>query len=184
MMGYTLRVISLSEKVRRKLPDLPDKPGCYLMRDRRGKIIYIGKALSLRKRVQSYFRSSAWVKADPKLRGLIRSIDDFDYLVVRNEAEALLTEGQLIKDYKPRYNVDLRDDKRFPMLKINPADPWPQFKAVRLRKEDGARYLGPYVNSIATHVAMEFVEKKFGLRKCRPHSPTAEDHRHCINDIV
>ena len=184
MMGYTLRVISLSEKVRRKLPDLPDKPGCYLMRDRRGKIIYIGKALSLRKRVQSYFRSSAWVKADPKLRGLIRSIDDFDYLVVRNEAEALLTEGQLIKDYKPRYNVDLRDDKRFPMLKINPADPWPQFKAVRLRKEDGARYLGPYINSVATRVAMEFVEKKFGLRKCRPHSPNAEDHRHCINDIV
>ena len=154
------------------------------MRDRRGKIIYIGKALSLRKRVQSYFRTGTWVKADPKLRGLIRSIDDFDYLVVRNEAEALLTEGQLIKDYKPRYNVDLRDDKRFLMLKIDLSEPWPQFKAVRIRKEDGSLYLGPYVNSIATRAAMDFVEKKFGLRKCRPHIPTLEDHRHCINDIV
>ena len=174
----------VSDKVKRKLPDLPDKPGCYLMRDRRGKIIYIGKALSLRKRVQSYFRQGTWVKADPKLRGLIRSIDDFDVLVLRNEAEALLTEGQLIKDYKPRYNVDLRDDKRFLMLKIDPAEAWPQFKAVRLRKEDGAIYLGPYVSSTATRAAMDFVEKQFGLRKCRPANPGTEDHRHCINDIV
>lgn len=177
-------VITLSDKVRRKLQELPDKPGCYMMRDRRGKIIYIGKALSLRKRVQSYFRTGTWVKADPKLRGLIRSVDDFDILVTRNEAEALLTEGQLIKDYKPRYNVDLRDDKRFLMLKINLSEPWPQFKAVRLRKDDGAVYLGPYVNSVATRAAMDFVEKTFGLRKCRPLNPGADDHRHCINDIV
>lgn len=166
------------------MADLPDKPGCYLMRDRRGKIIYIGKALSLRKRVQSYFRTGTWVKADPKLRGLIRSIDDFDVLVLRNEAEALLTEGQLIKDYKPRYNVDLRDDKRFLMLKIDLSEPWPQFKAVRIRKDDAALYLGPYVSSVATRAAMNFVEKKFGIRKCRPHIPDAKDHRHCINDIV
>ena len=177
-------MIAISDKVRQKLAGLPDKPGCYLMRDRRGKIIYIGKALSLRKRVQSYFRIGTWAKADPKLRGLIRSIDDFDYLVLRNEAEALLTEGQLIKDYKPRYNVDLRDDKRFLMLKIDLSEPWPQFKAIRLRKEDGALYLGPYVSSTATRAAMDFVEKKFGLRKCRPLNPAAEDHRHCINDIV
>lgn len=183
-LGYNGGMIMVSDKVRRKLSELPDKPGCYMMRDRRGKIIYIGKALSLRKRVQSYFRSGTWGKADPKLRGLIRSIDDFDCMVLRNEAEALLTEGQLIKDYKPRYNVDLRDDKRFLMLKIDPAEPWPQFKAVRLRKEDGALYLGPYVSSTATRAAMGFVEKKFGLRKCRPSIPVAEDHRHCINDIV
>lgn len=181
---YHFGVITLSDKVRRKLQDLPEKPGCYLMRDRRGKIIYIGKALSLRKRVQSYFRSGTWAKADPKLRGLIRSVDDFDILVLRNEAEALLTEGQLIKDYKPRYNVDLRDDKRFPMLKIDPNEPWPQFKAVRIRRDDGAIYLGPYVNSPATRAAMDFVEKHFGLRKCRPRVPGPEDHRHCINDIV
>ena len=170
--------------MRHKLEELPDKPGCYLMRDRRGKIIYIGKAASLRNRVQSYFRPGTWSKANPKLRGLIRSVEDFDILVLRNEAEALLTESQLIKDYKPRYNVDLRDDKRFPMLRIDPAEPWPQFKAVRIRRDDGAVYLGPYVNSVATRAAMDFVEKKFGLRKCRPRIPDEADHRHCINDIV
>lgn len=177
-------MIAIPDKVRRKLQELPDRPGCYLMRDRRGKIIYVGKASSLRKRVQSYFRASTWGRADPKLRGLIRSVDDFDIVVLRNEAEALLTEGQLIKDYKPRYNVDLRDDKRFLMLRIDLAEPWPQFKAVRIRREDGASYLGPYVNSVATRVAMDFVERQFGLRKCAPREPDATHHKHCINDIV
>ncbi|MEI6167852.1 MAG: excinuclease ABC subunit UvrC [bacterium] len=177
-------MITIPDKVRRKLQELPDQPGCYLMRDRRGKIIYIGKAASLRKRVQSYFRTSTWVRADPKLRGLIRSVDDFDIVVLRNEAEALLTEGQLIKDYKPRYNVDLRDDKRFLMLRIDLAEPWPQFKGVRIRRDDGAVYLGPYVNSVATRVAMDFVEKHFGLRKCAPREPDAIQHKHCLNDIV
>lgn len=174
----------LSDKVRRKLAELPDKPGCYLMRDRTGRIIYVGKAASLRKRVQSYFRAGTWSKADPKLRGLIRSVDDLDILVLRNEAEALLTEGQLIKDYKPRYNVDFRDDKRFLMLRIDRNEPWPQFKAVRFRREDGAVYFGPYVSSPAARATMEFIEKRFGLRKCRPRVPGPIDHKHCINDIV
>ena len=174
----------LSDKVRRKLPELPDKPGCYLMRDRRGRIIYVGKAASLRKRVQSYFRDGTWRKADPKLRGLIRSVDDLDIMVLRNEAEALLTEGQLIKDFKPRYNVDFRDDKRFLMLRIDTRDPWPMFRAVRIRRDDGAVYFGPYVSSVATRAAMTFVEKRFGLRRCRPRIPGPDDHRHCINDIV
>lgn len=175
---------TVPDKVRRKLAELPDKPGCYLMRDRRGRIVYVGKAASLRKRVQSYFRAGTWAKADPKLRGLIRSVDDFDILVLRNEAEALLTESQLIKDYKPRYNVDFRDDKRFLMLRIDPGEPWPQFKAVRLKREDGAIYFGPYVSSAATRATMAFVEKRFGLRKCRPRVPGPADHTHCINDIV
>jgi excinuclease ABC subunit C len=178
---YTFQV---SEKLRRILEELPDKPGCYLMRDRRGRIIYVGKAASLRKRVQSYFRAGTWRRADPKLRGLVRSVDDLDYVVLRNEAEALLTESQLIKDYKPRYNVDLRDDKRFLMLRIDPREPWPTFKAVRLRRDDGALYFGPYVSSPAARAAMSFVEKRFGLRRCRPRVPGPEDHRHCINDIV
>ncbi len=173
-----------SEKVKRKLAELPDKPGCYLMRDRRGRIIYVGKAASLRKRVQSYFRAGTWSKADPKLRGLIRSVDDLDILVLKSEAEALLTESRLIKDYKPRYNVDFRDDKRFLMLRIDPGDPWPQFKAVRIRREDGAIYFGPYVSSSATRATLTFVEKRFGLRRCRPRIPGPDDHKHCIDDIV
>lgn len=179
-----MATLKLSEKVRAKLVDLPDRPGCYLMRDRRGKIIYVGKAVSLRKRVQSYFREGTWRRADPKLRGLVRSVDDFDIVVLRNEAEALLTESRLIKDYKPRYNVDFKDDKRFLMLKIDLKEPWPMFKAVRIRREDGAVYLGPYISSAATYAAMAFVEKKFGLRKCKPREPGPADHRHCINDIV
>lgn len=175
---------TVSDKVKRKLAELPDKPGCYLMRDRRGRIVYVGKAASLRKRVQSYFRTGTWAKADPKLRGLIRSVDDLDILVLRNEAEALLTESQLIKDYKPRYNVDFRDDKRFLMLRIDPHEPWPQFKAVRFKREDGAVYFGPYVSSAATRTTMSFVEKRFGLRRCRPRIPGPDDHTHCINDIV
>jgi len=174
----------LSEKVQAKLRDLPDKPGCYLMRDRRGKIVYVGKAVSLRKRVQSYFREGTWRKSDPKLRGLVRSVEDVEWIVLRNEAEALLTESRLIKEYKPRYNIDFRDDKRFLMLRIHPSDPWPMFKAVRFRRDDGAVYLGPYVSSAATRAAMDFVEKKFGLRKCPPRIPGPADHKHCINDIV
>lgn len=174
----------IPERVRDKLASLPDKPGCYLMRDKRGKIIYVGKAISLRRRVQSYFRDSTWRRSDPKLRGLIHGVDDIDVIVLRNEAEALLTESRLIKEYKPRYNVDFRDDKRFLMLRINCHDAWPMFKAVRFSREDGATYLGPYTSSAATRTAMDFVEKKFGLRKCAPREPGPEDHRHCINDIV
>lgn len=154
------------------------------MRDRRGRIIYVGKAVSIRKRVQSYFRDSTWRRSDPKLRGLVRSIADIDVIVLRNEAEALLTESRLIKEYRPRYNVDFRDDKRFLMLRIDPGEPWPMFKAVRIRREDGATYLGPYVSSAATRTAMAFVEKQFGLRKCSPRVPGPGDHKHCINDIV
>lgn len=183
-VGCAVAMFKLSEKLQDKLRELPDKPGCYLMRDRRGKIIYVGKAVSLRKRVQSYFRAGTWRKADPKLRGLVKSVDDFDILVLRNEAEALLTESRLIKDYKPRYNVDFKDDKRFLMLRIDMNEPWPMFKAVRIRREDGAIYLGPYISSAATYAAMDFVERKFGLRKCRPRVPGPLDHRHCINDIV
>jgi excinuclease ABC subunit C len=177
-------MIRIPDTIKRKLQELPDRPGCYLMRDARGRIIYVGKAASLRKRVQSYFRAATLRRADPKLRGLVRSVADLDILVVRNEAEALLTEGRLIKDYRPRYNVSFRDDKRFLMLRIDPRDPWPMFKAVRFRREDGAGYFGPYASSAATRAAMAFVEKTFGLRRCRPREPGPEDHRHCINDIV
>lgn len=174
----------IPECVREKLVRLPDKPGCYLMRDKRGRIIYVGKAVSLRRRVQSYFRRSTWRRSDPKLRGLVHGVADIDVIVLRNEAEALLTESRLIKEYKPRYNVDFRDDKRFLMLRIHLHDPWPMFKAVRFSREDGATYLGPYTSSAATRTAMDFVEKKFGLRKCAPREPGPEDHKHCINDIV
>ncbi len=172
------------EKVKAKLQTLPNRPGVYFMRDQHGKIIYVGKASSLRNRVRSYFRQGTLKSAEPKLRGLIRSIADFDFLVLRNEAEATITEGRLIKEYRPRYNVLFRDDKRFLLLRVDPNEPFPRFTTCRIRKEDGALYFGPYANSAAAYAAKEFVEKQFGLRVCRPRTPDESDHKHCLNDII
>jgi excinuclease ABC subunit C len=176
--------MQLPEKVTRKLRDIPDKPGCYMMRDRRGRIIYVGKAISLRKRVLGYFRKSTLRNADPKLRGMLKSVEDLDYIVVRNDAEAVLTEGQLIKDFKPRYNVSFRDDKRFLLLRVDTTQPLPRFQVCRFKRSDAATHFGPYASSGAARGTLDFVEKRFGLRKCRPRVPTEEDYRHCINDVV
>ena len=176
--------MNVPDKVKAKLRELPDRPGIYLMRDRSGRVIYVGKAVSLRKRVQSYFRQGTLRSAEPKIRGLIRSIDSFDFLVVRNEAEAVLTEGRCIKEYRPRYNTLLRDDKRFLMLKVNLNDPFPRFTLCRIRRKDQAAYFGPYANSGAARVSREFIEKRFGLRVCRTRVPGPEDHKHCLNDVI
>ena len=176
--------MDVSDKIKRKLQELPDKPGVYIMRDRRGKIIYVGKAVSLRNRVRSYFQRGTLRSAEPKLRGLIRSIDDLDFLVVRTEAEATLTEGRMIKDYRPRYNVLFKDDKRFLLLRANLQDPFPRLEACRIEKGDGALYFGPYASSQAAWAALEFIEKRMGLRRCQPRTPGPEDHKHCHNDIV
>lgn len=176
--------MQLPEQVKKKLQTLPDKPGVYFMRDRHGKIIYVGKAVSLRSRVRSYFRQGTLRSAEPKLRGLIRSIADFEFLVLRNDAEATLTEGRLIKEYRPRYNVLFRDDKRFLLLRVDPTEPFPRFTTCRIKKDDQAVYFGPYANSAAVYAAKEFVEKRFGLRVCRPRVPGPQDHKHCMNDII
>ncbi|MFA5043812.1 MAG: excinuclease ABC subunit UvrC [Kiritimatiellia bacterium] len=176
--------MSLPEQIRRKLRELPDKPGCYLMRDRHGRIIYVGKAASLRHRVRSYFHRATLSRADPKIRGLVKSIADLDIIVLRSEADAILTEGKLIKDYRPRYNTLLKDDKRFPLLRIERNQPFPRIRLCRLQRNDGADYFGPYTSSPAARAALEFVEKHYGLRKCATLIPGAADHKHCINDIV
>ncbi|MBI9020544.1 MAG: GIY-YIG nuclease family protein, partial [Verrucomicrobia bacterium] len=173
-----------SENIRKKLRELPDAPGVYLMRGREGAIIYVGKAASLRKRVQSYFRESTYHKAEPKLRGLIGSITDFEVRVLKSEAEALLTEGQLIKEYKPRYNTLFKDDKRFPLLRVDLNKPFPKIELCRIDKHDGALYFGPYTSGLAARAALEFVEKRFGIRQCRPTRPDAETYKHCHNDII
>lgn len=176
--------MTLPEKIQRKLQALPAKPGVYFMRNRQGRIIYVGKAASLRQRVRNYFRRSTARSADPKLRGLLHSVDDFDVLVCRTEAEATLTEGRMIKDFRPRFNVLLKDDKRFLLLRVPLGEPWPRFDAVRLQKEDGATYFGPYASSAAAWAALEFIERRFGLRRCRPLAPGPADHQHCLNDVV
>lgn len=170
--------------IQAKLQHLPRKPGVYLLRDRQGKIVYIGKAVSLRSRVQSYFRKATLRGADPKLRGLIESVRDLEYIVVRDEAEALLTEGALIKEYRPRFNVLLKDDKRFLLIRIDPREAFPRFKTCRIKKNDGAMYFGPYISSEAARTAVSLCEKIFGLRVCTSRIPDQTDYKHCLNDVI
>ncbi|MGC4016034.1 MAG: excinuclease ABC subunit UvrC [Luteolibacter sp.] len=167
-----------------KLREVPHQPGVYLMKDRLGSIIYVGKARDLRKRMSSYFLASRKTRADLKTRALIDSICDFEFHIVRNEAESLLLEGKLIKDYRPRYNVSFRDDKRFLLLKINPGEPWPRFVMTRLKKEDGARYFGPFAHSGALRATVDWLNRRFGLRVCRPREPGEQDYKHCNADII
>ncbi len=176
--------MSVARKIADKLDALPDRPGVYLMRDRGGRVIYVGKANSLRKRVQHYFRSSTARKADPKLRSLINSIADIDILPLRTEEEATLTEGRMIKEYRPRYNISFKDDKRFLLLRVGTNEPLPRFTKCRIAKEDGAEYFGPYTSSYAAGVTLEFMERRFGLRSCRPRIPGQSEYKHCHNDII
>jgi excinuclease ABC subunit C len=167
-----------------KLRTVPHQPGVYLMKDRLGSIIYVGKARDLRKRLSTYFLASRKVRADLKTRALIDTIVDFEFHLVRNEAEALLLEGKLIKDYRPRYNVAFRDDKRFLLVKIQPSEPWPRFVLTRMKKDDGARYFGPFAHSGALRATISWLNRKFGLRACRPLNPGENDYRHCNADII
>ncbi len=168
------------EAVRKKLPSLPHKPGIYLMRDRFGTVIYVGKARDLRKRVSTYFQPSRRMSWDLKFTALVDAICDFDFHVVRSEPEALLLEGKLIKEFHPRYNISFRDDKRFLMLKVNLNDPIPRFTLTRLKQEDGAKYFGPFPNSGALRSTLALVRRQYHLRGCRPLTPNERDYKHCL----
>lgn len=167
-----------------KLRDVPHRPGVYLMRDRLNRVIYVGKARDLRKRVGSYFMPSRRQTADLKTRALLESIWDFETHTVKSEPEALLLEGKLIKEYRPRYNISFRDDKRFLMVRVHPDDPIPRFQLTRLRKEDGARYFGPFAHSGALRSTLNLMRDKFALRSCRPAEPTEYDFKHCLAPVI
>ncbi|HVY72040.1 MAG TPA: excinuclease ABC subunit UvrC [Verrucomicrobiae bacterium] len=169
-----------TEHVRNKLGQLPHKPGVYLMKDRFGTVIYVGKARDLRKRVSQYFHPSRRSGWDMKFNALVEAIHDLDAHVVKSDAEALLLEGRLIKEFRPRYNVSFRDDKRFLLLKLNLNDPIPRFTLTRLKQEDGARYFGPFASSGALRRTLALVRHKFNLRGCRPLTPTQADYKHCL----
>lgn len=154
------------------------------MRDRRGTIIYVGKAVSLRRRVQSYFRASTLRTAPPKVRSMVHCVADLDTFVVRNEAEALLAESRLIKQYKPHFNILMRDDKRYPALRADPRDPYPRLTTCRIVRDDLAVYFGPFPSDTVVRTVLDFTEKRYGLRKCNPILPDGETYRHCINDVV
>lgn len=172
--------MSVAENIRKKVGSLPHKPGIYLMRDRFGTVIYVGKARDLRKRVSQYFQASRRMGWDLKFNALVEAIHDVDFHVVRSEPEALLLESKLIKEFHPRYNVSFRDDKRFLMLKVNLNDPIPRFTLTRLKQDDGARYFGPFPSSSALRSTLALVRRQYHLRGCRPLTPNERDYRHCL----
>lgn len=149
----------LQEKVR----DVPHKPGVYLMRDRFNRVIYVGKARDLRKRVSSYFLPSKLAQADLKTRAMLEATWDFETHIVRSEAESVLLEGKLIKEYRPRYNISFRDDKRFLLVKVDQSEEWPRFRLTRLKKNDSARYFGPFAAAGALRQTLNLMRKKFGV---------------------
>jgi excinuclease ABC subunit C len=172
--------VPATDHIRNKLSQLPHKPGVYLMKDRFGTVIYVGKARDLRKRVSQYFHPSRRMGWDLKFNALVEAIHDLDVHVVKSEPEALLLEGKLIKEFYPRYNVSFRDDKRFLLLKVNLNDPIPRFTLTRLRTDDGARYFGPFAHSGALRNTLTLIRRQFNLRGCRPFTPTEADYKHCL----
>ena len=169
-----------TDHIRNKLSQLPHKPGVYLMKDRFGTVIYVGKARDLRKRVSQYFHPSRRMGWDLKLNALVDANHDFDVHMVKSEPESLLLESRLIKDFHPHYNVSFRDDKRFLLLKVNRHDPIPRFTLTRFRTDDGARYFGPFPHAGALRNTLTLVRRTFNLRGCRLLTPTEADYKHCL----
>ena len=169
--------LSTKEKpdLSKKVHDVPHKPGVYLMRDRFHRVIYVGKARDLRKRVSSYFLPSKLAVADLKTRAMLESVWDFETHTVNSEAESLLLEGKLIKEYRPRYNISFRDDKRFLLVKVDLTEEWPRFRLARFKKDDGARYFGPYAHAGALRQTLNFMRKKFGVLTFGRGSPTERE---------
>ena len=159
----------------KKVHEVPHKPGVYLMRDRFNRVIYVGKARDLRKRVGSYFLPSRMAQADIKTRALLDAVWDFETHTVASEAESVLLEGKLIKEYRPRYNISFRDDKRFLVVKVDLTEDWPRFRLARFKKDDGARYFGPYAHAGALRQTLNFMRKKFGVLTFGRGSPSERE---------
>ncbi len=162
-----------------KLKSLPARPGVYLLKDAAGEILYIGKAKSLRARVPSYVRADP--ARSPRTAELVRRIDDVETVVVRNEAEALILEANLIKEHRPRFNLQLRDDKRYPYIKVTVQEPFPRVFVTRRVRSDGARYFGPYTSVGPMREALAVVKRLYTVRSCRYDLPSETPSRPCLD---
>ena len=152
----------MNQIIAEKLKQLPGQPGCYLMKDGSGTVIYVGKAVNLKRRVTSYFRGSH----DAKTELLVADIVDFETVVVDSEAEALILEANLVKRHMPRYNILLRDDKHYPYLRLTLNETYPRLLIARRAASDGSRYFGPYPDVGGMHRAVEAILELFPLRTC------------------
>ena len=169
--------MEISDHIQQILNTLPDKPGCYLMKNANGKIIYVGKAINLRNRVRSYFHSTA--QEDRKTRRLVQEIANIEWIVVGSELEALILEMTLIKRHRPQYNVRLKDDKRYPYIKVHWQDPFPKVTVTRQMKDDDGRYFGPYTSVWAVHQTLDLLRKIFPYLTCN-RDITGQDSRACL----
>lgn len=172
---------TVSEKIRKQLAALPARPGVYIMRNADGEVIYVGKAAKLKDRVRSYFGSPHMM--EPKTRALREQIDDFEFIVVGNAGEALLLEATLIKRHQPFFNIRLKDDKRYPYLKIDVQNPWPRVYITRRIEKDGARYFGPYASAGSVRATLDLTKKLFPWRSCTKEI-TGKDARPCLDYYI
>jgi len=164
-----------------KIKNLPDSPGVYLFKNKNGKIIYIGKARNLKNRVRTYFQSAR--NLDPKTQRLVSVIDDVELMLTDSEIEALILEANLVKEHRPRYNINLKDDKHFPYIKVTVNEPFPRVLIVRRVEKDGARYFGPYTNSKGMRRTVHFLTRLFKIRSCNlviPH-PSGKIQKVCLD---
>lgn len=182
MTYFSLQPIHLSLTIPMNLNDklsgTPNDPGVYLMKDAEGKVIYVGKAKNLKKRLSSYFKQSGQI--DLKTRVLVKKVSSFDTIITRTEKEALILESNLIKQYRPRYNVILKDDKRYPSLRLDIKSQYPGLNIVRKIEKNGAQYFGPFSSSQAVRQTLKIIHKTFKLRKCKTKN-FKERSRPCLN---
>ncbi|MBC7236471.1 MAG: excinuclease ABC subunit UvrC [Chloroflexi bacterium] len=169
--------MNLRKQIQTRLAGLPDKPGVYIMRDAQHCVIYVGKAISLRNRVRSYFHESAG--HTPKTERLVGDIADLEWIVTGSELEALVLECELIKRYRPRYNVRLKDDKRYPYIKVTLQEDFPRVLVVRRMQHDGARYFGPFTSSQAVYQSLDLLRRLFPYRTCN-REIDGHDRRPCL----
>ncbi len=167
--------------MRDKLAQLPESPGVYLFRDGAGQIIYVGKAVSLKNRVRSYF--SAAVERNAKVRSMMERARDFEFITTDSEVEALILESNLIKEHRPRYNIILKDDKSYPYIKVTTNEQFPRVFITRRVVKDGARYFGPYTQVGAVHETLRLLRRIFPLRTCKQQVP-APRSRPCLNQHI
>jgi excinuclease ABC subunit C len=174
----------LTPRSKYRTSEIPIQPGVYVFRDQFKDVIYVGKAKSLRRRLSSYFQPSRVRTADVRIRSLINSICYYELFTVRTDEEAMMLESRFIKQYNPRYNVVLRDDKRFLLIKIDVNARFPKITLARLRKDDGCLYHGPFPLAGVLRETVDYLTRYFGLRSCTPKVPDETDHGHCLDRIV
>lgn len=175
-------MLSVPEAVAVKLPHLPDSPGVYIWRNAEGEALYVGKAKSLRSRVRSYFGAD-W-GASIKTAHLVRQIADLDTIVVPTEAHALILEANLIKEYRPKFNIALRDDKSYPYIKVTVQEPFPRVFVTRRLVNDGGRYFGPYTDVAKMRRALNVVKQIFTVRSCRYDLLREAPERPCLDYFI